>query len=242
MPSIYAAAFWGALGASSVVLGAVLAMRMRLSDRVVGSVMGFGAGALIGAIAYELVPASLIGGADRGLSVAFAAGAATFFACDWVVGSRNRKKLTGERTEGSGAAIFLGAMLDGVPESLALGLSLALGGSISVALLAAVFVSNFPEGIAGTEGLLAAGYTKRRVLWMWVGLMIASAAAAALGFAVVQAVPKADGEIVQAFAAGAILTMLANAMMPEAFQRGGKLVGLLTALGFLMGAILSVLE
>ena len=243
--SIYTAALWGAFAASSLVLGAVLALRVRLSDRLIGSVMGLGAGALIGAIAYELVPESLIGGAGLEIWFAFAGGALTFFVCDWVVdngGGRQRKKFAGARTEGSGAAIFLGTLLDGVPESLTLGLGLALGGSISMAFLAAVFVSNLPEGIAGTTSLLAEGVPKRRVLWMWTGLVIASAVAAALGFVVVQTVSGVDGQLVQAFAAGAMLTMLADAMMPEAFQHGGKMVGLLTTLGFVMAAILSVLE
>jgi len=240
-----AAALWGAFAASSLVLGTVLALRGRLSNRVIGSVMGFGAGALIGAIAYELVPESLIGGAGVEIFIAFAAGALTFFACDWVIderGGRHRKKIAGARQEGSGSAIFLGTLLDGIPESLTLGLGLALGGAISVAFLAAVFVSNIPEGIAGTTSLLEEGYTKRKVLWMWIGLVIASAAAAAVGYAVVGITPAVDGRLIQAFAAGGVLIMLADVMMPEAFEHGGRIVGLLTTLGFMMAAILSVLQ
>jgi ZIP family zinc transporter len=244
-PSILTAALWGGLAASSLVIGAVLALRARLSNRVIGWVMGFGAGALIAAIAYELIPESLVGDADSGILIAFGAGALTFFVLDWVIdnrGGRHRKKIAGDRPEGSGTAIFLGTLLDGIPESLTLGLGLALGGSISLAFLAAVFVSNIPEGIAGTTNLLAEGDSRRKVLCMWLGLMIASAAAAAVGYAFVQAVPGIDGRLVQGFAAGAMLTMLADAMMPEAFEHGGKLVGLLTTLGFLMAAVLSVLE
>jgi zinc transporter, ZIP family len=242
--SSLAAAFWGALAASSLIIGAVLAVRARLSNRVIGSVMGFGAGALIGAIAYELVPDSLISGAGRQIFAAFAAGTLTFFVCDWLIdnrGGRHRKKIAGERPEGSGAAIFLGTLLDGIPESLTLGLGLALGGAISAAFLAAVFVSNIPEGIAGTTSLLAEGYSRRQVLWMWIGLVIASAAAAAVGYAAVRLAPVADGRLIQGFAAGGVLIMLADAMMPEAFEHGGKIVGLLTTLGFLMAAILSAL-
>ena len=245
--SVVVAAFWGAFAASSLVIGAVLAVRVRLSNRVVGSVMGFGAGALIGGIAYELVPKYLFSDAGSGILVAFAVGALTFFVCDWVIdsrGGRHRKDIGSPRPPagGSGMAIFLGTLLDGIPESLTLGLGLALGGSISVAFLAAVFVSNLPEGIAGTKNMLAEGAPRRRVLWMWIGLLMAAAAAAAVGYAFVQAVPGIDGRLVQGFAAGAMLTMLADAMMPEAFEHGGKVVGLLTTLGFLMAAILSVLE
>jgi ZIP family zinc transporter len=243
--SLLPAALWGAFAAGSLLIGAVLAVRARLSNRVIGSVMGFGAGALIGAIAYELVPDSLISGAGTRIFTAFAAGTLTFFVCDWVIdnrGGRHRKKIAGDRPAGSGAAIFLGTLLDGIPESLTLGLGLALGGAISVAFLAAVFVSNIPEGIAGTTSLLAEGYSRRRVLRMWVALVTASAAAAAVGYAFVQTVPGIDGRLVQAFAAGGVLIMLADAMMPEAFEHGGKIVGLLTTLGFMMAAVLSVLE
>ena len=181
--------------------------------------------------------------------VAFAAGALTFFVGDWVIdrrGGRHRKRIArsgrSERSDGgSGTAIFLGTLLDGIPESLVLGIGLALGGSISVAFLAAVFVSNIPEGIAGTSSLISEGHSRRQVYRMWIALVIASAAAAALGYAFARSASSVDGRIVQSFAAGAVLTMLADTMMPEAFQHGGKIVGLLTTLGFLMAAILSAL-
>jgi ZIP family zinc transporter len=244
---IATAAFWGAIAASSLVIGAILALRVHFSNRVIGWAMGFGAGALIAAIAYELIPESLVSDAASGILTAFGAGALIFFALDWLIdnrGGRHRKKIARTRppAEGSGMAIFLGTVLDGIPESLTLGLGMALGGSISVAFVAAVFVSSIPEGFAGTNNMLAEGDSKRKVLLLWIGLVIVSAAAAALGFVIVQASPGVTGRIVQGLAAGAMLTMLADAMMPEAFEHGGKIVGLLTTLGFLMAAILSVLE
>jgi ZIP family zinc transporter len=179
--------------------------------------------------------------------IALGAGALIFFALDWLIdnaGGRHRKKIARTRppAEGSGMAIFLGTVLDGIPESLTLGLGMALGGSISVAFVAAVFVSSIPEGFAGTNNMLAEGDSKRKVLLLWIALVIVSAATAALGFVIAQALPGVTGRIVQGLAAGAMLTMLADAMMPEAFEHGGKIVGLLTTLGFLMAAILSVLE
>jgi ZIP family zinc transporter len=245
--SVVVAGFWGALAASSLVIGAVLALRARLSNPVVGSVMGFGAGALISSIAYELVPESLISDTPSGILIAFGAGALIFFALDWLIdnrGGRHRKEIAGTppAAEGSGMAIFLGTLLDGIPESLTMGLSMALGGSISIAFLAAVFVSSIPEGFAGTNNMLAGGDSKRKVLGLWIGLVIVSAAAAAFGYAAVQMMPGASGRLVQGLAAGAMLTMLADAMMPEAFEHGGKLVGLLTTLGFLAAAVLSALE
>jgi ZIP family zinc transporter len=232
---------WGALAASSLLIGYLISGR-GLSNRTIGMIMGFGGGALVSAIAYELVPESLAHGAAMG--VAFALGALAFFAGDWIVdrmGGGDRKDIAGGSQEGgSGAAIFVGTLLDNIPESLVLGMGIALGGSVSVAFLAAVFISNLPEGVAGTLNMEAAGRSRRSVLWMWVALVLVSALSAAFGYAAVHFLPTVDGRLVQAFAAGAMLTMLTDAMMPEAYQHGGKLVGLFTVMGFLTAAVLSV--
>ena len=235
-----AAFLWGGLAASSLLIGYLLAER-GLSNRIIGLIMGFGAGALISAIAYELVPESAIGG--WGMAVAFVLGAVVFFAVDWLVdrwGGRHRKTIAGRKEGASGAAVFIGTLLDAIPESLVLGIGLAMGGSIRVAFLAAVFVSNLPEGVAGTVNLAAAGHSRRNVLWMWIVLVLISAASAVLGYALIRWVPT-DGDVIQAFAAGAVLVMLADAMMPEAFEHGGRLVGLFTVLGFAAAAALSLL-
>ena len=123
-----------------------------------------------------------------------------------------------------------------------LGIGLATGGAISIAFLTAVFVSNVPEGVAGTRSLVASGRSVKHVAFMWSTLVIASAVAAAAGYMIVQAMPAADGRYAKAFAAGAMLTMLSDVMMPEAFEHGGKIVGLLATLGFLTAAILSAME
>ena len=243
--SILPAILWGGLAASSLLVGYFLAER-KLSNRAIGLIMGFGAGALISAIAYELVPESKLTGLD--MAIAFGLGALAFFVGDWVIdrrGGAERKAIAGGQPDGpesSGAAIFIGTLLDNVPESIVLGMSLVLGGSVSVAFLAAVFVSNLPEGVAGSINLEAAGHTRKNVFWMWVVLVIVSAACAGLGYALVRWMPGVDGLYIQAFAAGAMLTMLADAMMPEAFEHGGLLVGLFTVLGFLLAAGLSVMQ
>ena len=236
------AALTGALAASALVLGALVVMRGAPKSRSVGLVMGFGAGALISSIAYELVPASASGG--WGLAFSFLLGALVFFVSDWYVdkrGGANRKDIGGDEN-GSGTTIFLGSLLDGVPESLVLGISFAIAGVPSIAFLVSVFVSNIPEGIAGTINLQAAGHSNKSVLLMWLAVVIASSLSAVVGYFFVKAIPSVDGRYVQAFAAGALLTMLAEAMMPEAFEHGGKAVGLLTVMGFLSAAILSALD
>jgi ZIP family zinc transporter len=243
---------WGGLAASSLVFGTWIAVRFNPSERVTGLVMGFGAGALIGSIAYDLMPDSSISGGSWRLLVAFALGAVTFFAGDWIVDNRggsDRKRIDGESQVGgsSGRAIFLGTLLDGLPESLVLGIGLALSavnaeGAATLAFLCAVFISNIPEAIAGTSSMLSEGYSARRVYGMWLALVLASAVTAAFGFAFASRAPSVDGALAQAFAAGAMLTMLADTMMPEAYEHGGKVVGLMTTLGFLLAAILSLLE
>lgn len=237
------AALSGALASAALLVGALLVMRRRPSARTIGLVMGFGAGALISSIAYELVPATLAGGGWL-LAFAFATGAIIFFVSDWWVdqrGGANRKDIQGSSGD-SGTTIFLGSLLDGVPESLILGIGLGLGGVISLAFLLAVFISNVPEGMAGTINLESAGRSRNTILFMWSIVLLASAVSAGLGYLFVQTHPGVDGRYAQAFAAGALLTMLADAMMPEAFEHGGKVVGLLTVMGFLLAGTLSALE
>jgi ZIP family zinc transporter len=236
------AILWGGLAAASLLVGYYLAGR-GLSKRSIGMIMGVGSGALISAIAYELIPESMLQGGKMVLP--FLLGAFAFFGADWLIdrrGGADRKDIAGEQV-GSGSAIFIGTLLDNVPESIILGMSLGLGGGVNVAFLAAVFVSNLPEGVAGTVNLQAAGRSRRTILWMWTSLVLISAACAGLGYLLIASIlPEADGRRAQAFAAGAMLTMLADAMMPEAFEHGGKLVGLFTVLGFLAAAILSIIE
>ena len=233
---------WGGCAAAALLVGYALAGR-GLSKRTIGIIMGIGAGALISAIAYELVPESALAGA--GMALAFGLGAIAFFTGDWLVdrrGGADRKDIAGGQEGGSGSAIFIGTLLDNIPESIILGMSLALGGAINLAFVVAVFVSNLPEGVAGTINLQAVGRSRRRIFWMWMSLVIISAACAALGYVIIQWLPGADGRYAQAFAAGAMLTMLADAMMPEAFEHGGMLVGLFTVLGFLASAMLSIAQ
>jgi ZIP family zinc transporter len=243
------AALLGGLSAMTLVLGAVVAFRLRPSPRAVGLVMGFGSGALLAAVAYELVPESEAFGVD--VLIALAAGALTFFVGDWLIdqrGGKSRKRLdalAGGRAgaagrASTGKAIFLGTLLDGVPESLILGIGAAQPSPVSLAFLAAILVSNLPEGIAGTTSLAAEGHSRRQIYGMWLSVAAVSALAAALGYGMMLRLPAADGHAVEAFAAGAMLTMLADVMMPEAFEHGGAVVGLLTVLGFAVAASLSI--
>jgi ZIP family zinc transporter len=232
-----AAAFgWGTLAGSSLVIGAVVALRFRIGLRAIGLIMGFGAGVLISALAFDLVEEAVAKAAGRGWAIAgFFAGCLVFFLGDRLIdrfGGSKRKDATGGQESGSALAIVLGTVLDGIPESMVIGLTIYEGGAVGAAYLAAVFMSNLPEAISSTSGLASGGWEKSRILWMWVAIALISGLASLAGYGLFQDSPPDTVAFVLAFAAGAILTMLANTMMPEAFEHGGKLVGIVTTLGF----------
>ena len=162
-------------------------------------------------------------------------GRGVFFGGDWLIdrlGGSERKDATGDQESGSSLGIVLGTVLDGVPESMVIGLTIFEGGGVGAAYLAAVFISNLPESISSTAGLVSGGWRKSRVLWMWIAIALVSGLASLAGYGLFQDSPPDIVAFVLAFAAGAILTMLAETMMPEAFEHGGKLVGVVTTLGF----------
>jgi len=231
------AAFWGLLGASSLIVGALLAFYVRISSRNLGLIMAFGAGVLMSAVAYELVAQALHDAPwQPELVVAFAAGAIVFY-----LGSRAIDRQAGGESASSqqGAAIVLGAILDGIPESVVLGVSLIGGGVVSVPMLLAVFISNVPESLGASADLIDGGRSRLSVLRLWIAVTIASGIAAGFGYVALSKAPQQWISAVQMFAGGAIIAMLAESMVPEASAKGGRAVGLLTALGFAASAILS---
>jgi zinc transporter, ZIP family len=242
-----AAAFgWGTLAASSLVIGAIVALLFRIRLRVIGLIMGFGAGVLISALAFDLVQEAVETGSGHGWAAAgLFAGCLVFFGGDWLIGragGSERKDATGNQQSGSALAIVLGTVLDGIPESMVIGLTLLQGGAVGAAYLAAVFISNLPEAISSTSGLATGGWPKPRILWMWVAIALVSGLASLAGYGLFQNASPDAVAFVLAFAAGAILTMLADTMMPEAFEHGGKLVGVVTTLGFAVAFTIHTLD
>jgi zinc transporter, ZIP family len=241
-----AALGWGLLAASSLILGGFLAFALPIGEHLLGLIMAFGAGVLISAVAYELVAEAFETSAGGGsLALGLAVGAGTFFVGDAFVdrlGGDGRKDMHRSSTAGSGLAIVLGIVLDGIPESAVIGLGLLEGTGVSVAVLAAVFLSNLPEAIAATTGLTAGGWTRSRIMALWVLVTLVCGLASLAGYAVFDSAGPQALAFVLAFAAGAILTMLADTMMPEAFEHGGKQVGLATTLGFAVAFALSILD
>jgi zinc transporter, ZIP family len=239
------AALWGLIGGSSLLLGAVIGIAVSLPPRVIGLILGFGAGTLISAVAFELTEEAFrLGGADT-VTFGLAAGALTYFAGDWAIaqrGAKPRMSPMGEQSGTTSTALLLGAVLDGIPESAVIGITLLEGGEIGVAVLLAVFISNLPEALSSSTGMRQAGHPPSRILLTWALVVAVSGIAAALGYGLLDGASGDAVGWIQAFAGGAVLTMLADTMMPEAFNRGGRAVGLLTVLGFALAYLLSTLD
>jgi zinc transporter, ZIP family len=237
---------WGTLAASSLVVGAVVALQFRIGLRAIGLIMAFGAGVLISAIAFDLVEEA----ADTQVArwpvlVGIFAGCGTFFGGDWIIdrlGGADRKDAGGDQESGSALAIVLGTVLDGIPESMVIGLTIFKSGAVGAAYLTAVFISNLPEAISSTAGLVTSGWKRSRILWMWIGITLVSGLASLAGYGLFQDSSPNVVALVLAFAAGAILTMLADTMMPEAYEHGGKLVGVVTTLGFVVAFTIHQLD
>ncbi len=228
-----AALGWGALAASSLVVGALLGLARAWPTRAVGLVLAFGAGALISAVSFDLwEEGSKIG--DPGfVGVGLAVGAVTYFALDRLVGRPRRGKQSG------GTSLALGAFLDGIPEQTVLGIGIAAGEGVSVGLLVAIFVSNLPEAIGSSTEMRAAGTRPAAIRRLWLLIALVCTAATVVGFAVADNVGGNVNALVDGFAAGALLVMLIDSMIPDAVRKGGDVSGLVTVLGFAVAAALS---
>jgi ZIP family zinc transporter len=230
------AALWGLLGGSALMVGAVAGLTGRIPQRIIALVMAFGAGVLLSAVSFELMDEAYKHGGLASAAIGLLSGALVFFAGDLALawrGGHCRKSSGGEQPADAGAAIALGALLDGIPESIAIGASLVDGGKIGVAMVVAVFLSNVPEALSSATGMAKSGRSRSQILSLWTAVALASGLAAGLGNLWLATAGPAYVATIQAFAAGAVLAMLASTMMPEAYEEGGAVVGLLTALGFL---------
>ncbi len=236
---------WGAVAASSLLIGALIALELRISVRTIGLIMGFGSGVLISAVAFDLVEDSyqLVERwlprrprADRGVRDLL--GRQPPDREDgWFATQGPHRPGRGE----GGLAIVLGTVLDGIPESMVIGLTLVGGASLGMSYLAAVFLSNFPEGISSTQGLRTAGWSRAHLIELWLLIVFVSALASLAGYGLLDTASPDTVAFVQSFAGGAILTMLADTMMPEAYEHGGQVVGVVTTLGFIVAYSLHVL-
>ena len=248
MPTWLEAGLWGLLGGGALVIGALVAWFVRVPPKVVASVMAFGSGVLISAVAFDLMEEAVQTGGLVPTASGFLGGAAVYLAANLVLarrGARHRKRSGQQQPSeseqaGSGAAIAIGALLDGIPESVVLGLGLLGGGSVSVSVLAAVFISNVPEGLSSAAGMKTSGRSARYVFGVWIGIAVASGLAALIGYLALGGAPPEVVAVITAIAAGAILTMIADTMIPEAFENTHAWTGLITTVGFLTAFAISL--
>lgn len=238
------ALLWGAIAGSANMLGALVVLVFSLPQRVIGYIMALGTGALIGAVAYELLDEALAISSLTNVAFGFLGGAIIFTIFDIIIsrrGARHRKRSGNNKQapdgSGSGLTIFIGTVMDAIPESAMIGLSL-LTGDVSLVLIVAIFISNIPEGLSSTSGLRKSGFSVKKVLLMWIFVLAASALSSLGGYVFLDHATDAIKAIIGSFAAGAIISMIASTMMPEAYEKGGPIVGFLTAAGIFITLVL----
>jgi zinc transporter, ZIP family len=231
--TVLAAIGWGALAASSLVLGALLAIGRRWPDRTIGVVLAFGGGALISAVSFELAEEGVETGGRVPVAIGLAIGALTYFGLD---------RPLERRPDSGGMALALGAFLDGIPEQLVLGIGLASGEPVSVGLLVAIFVSNLPEAIGASSDMLATRRSRQYVLRLWLGVALVCQLATVAGYGVADLTGGKAQAAINGFAAGALLVMLADSMIPEARRKAGLVTGVVLTLGFAVAAGLSAIS
>lgn len=250
IPAWLQAGLWGLLAGGALLLGAAIGYFVNVPKRLIAGVMAFGSGVLFSALSFELMDeAYRLGGFDA-TAIGFLGGATIYTAANYYIshrGAKHRKRSgdqqSSESAQGSsGLAIAVGALLDGIPESIVIGLSLLGGKGVSLVAVIAVFLSNIPEGLSSASGMKKAGRSMGYVAVIWTAIALISGVAALIGYTVFRHYSDDVIAATTAVAAGAILAMLADTMIPEAFDEAHEFAGLITVVGFLLAFILSKLE
>lgn len=255
IPMAVQAGLWGLLSGSALVIGALLGWFVPMSRRVVATVMAFGAGVLIAALSFELIEEAWKRGGFLPVALGFMGGAVLFTGLNLVLawhGARHRKRPEADKRRaqmrearaesgetGNSMALALGALIDSIPESIVIGVSLLEGGKIGMVAVAAVFLSNLPEGLSSAAGMRKEGRTALFTFGLWGGIALIGGVSSFIGYAAFAGAAPATLAFVQAFAAGAILAMIIDTMVPEAFEGTRDFAGIIAVSGFLLAFALS---
>ncbi|OLY95034.1 ZIP family metal transporter [Cnuella takakiae] len=244
------ASFWGLVSGSALLVGAFIGYFKQVPARIIGMIMAFGSGVLISALAFELMDEAYQSGGFGAAAIGFLTGALMYTLANYLLnrqGARHRKRSGAQQAAekdhpSSGTAIAVGALIDGIPESVAIGISLIHGGVVSLAAVVAIFLSNVPESLSSTAGMKKAGRSKKYIFGIWAAIMLLSGVASFAGYAIFSQFPQQVNAGVIAVAAGGILAMLSSTMIPEAYEEAHDFIGIITVLGFLAAFVLSKME
>ena len=249
---------WGFIASIPLVIGCIVALFVSLPKSIIAAIMAFGSGVLVAALSFSLVEEAFsLSQSIPPVVIGFILGGVAYSVANHMLDRksksksnsdgdtgavRKRKRSHGDNAGGgrsaSGLALLVGSVMDNIPENMALGISLVTGGAVNMVLVAAIFISNFPEGLASTEGMKSNGRSKKYILMLWSIAVIIGTISTAIGFAVLSKTSPFVISVAISFAAGAILVMLAESMIPEAFEEGGSRIGLAAMAGFAIAFIL----
>jgi zinc transporter, ZIP family len=259
---VWESLIWGFVASIPLIMGSIVALFVSLPKSIIAAIMAFGSGVLVAALSFSLMEEAFnLSQSIPSVAIGFILGGISYSAANRILDKkskddsssfstpstvtatvRNRKRSHGENSGGgkstSGLSLLVGSVMDNIPENMALGISLVTGGAVNVVLIAAIFISNFPEGLASTHGMKANGRSKKYILFLWSIAVVIGTISTAIGFAVLSKTSPAIISVAISFAAGAILVMLAESMIPEAFEEGGSRIGLAAMAGFVIAFIL----